>query len=279
MLLGDRAERGARDAAPPRPSRSGRPAAAARRGRAGCAATRRPAPGPAGAAPGRRRDRAGPRGPRRQRSRSRQQRQRQREHQPSGRRRKARTWVAQPTGESQSSHRSPPPEPGRRPGRHDQVCRGEHADRDRPGRRGRSPDSWAVTAATAAKTRPHVPIASPMAAEPPAGRPMAASPAEISSASTQLAAAASSTPDGQRGAAAHRGRADELEPPGLLVGPGVPDHDEDAHQARRERGDRAVLVDGQRADRAAVQRPAQRERRSGRGRCPTAIASRDAGVL
>ena len=210
MLVGDRAERGAVDAARRRPSRSGRPAAAARPGRAGCAATGGLRPGPAGPAPGRRRGRAGPRGQRPRRPPPRRG-QRQHQHQPAVACIRPGPGSTQPTGDSHEQPPRLPPAPAAAPADMSSVCRGEHADRDRPGAAG-APGQLGRDRGDRRRTAsPHVPIASPRAAEPPAGRPMAASPAEISSASTQLAAAASSTPDGQRGAPANRGRADQLE--------------------------------------------------------------------
>ena len=116
--------------------------------------------------------------------------------------------------------------------------------------------TWAATAAT--RRRPGRTRHGQRGGDAPARAAEAARPAEISTASTALARPRSAA-GGQRRVPADRGRAHQLEPAGLLVGPGVPDHQEDAHQPAPEGGDSAVPPRGQRAERAAVQRAVERD--------------------
>src|SRR6185369_5116606 len=85
--------------------------------------------------------------------------------------------------------------------------------------------SCAASAAMAAKASPQVVMASANATEPATGRPSTTSTTTSSTASTTLAASATS-----RAAVSGASRPTTAEPTRLLVGPGVPDHDEDAHQ-------------------------------------------------
>ena len=56
----------------------------------------------------------------------------------------------------------------------------------------------------------------------------------------------------------HDGGTDQLEPPGFLVGAGVPDHHENAHQRGPETEKRRDAPGGQRAERGAVERSVKR---------------------
>ncbi len=119
--------------------------------------------------------------------------------------------------------------------------------------------SCAVTALTPVNARPQVPMASASAADPAAGQ------AEQRAAPGTAARSGSRWPGPRPRAptpaapAGRPGPSRQLEPPGLLVAPGVPDDEEDRHQRREQRAPHAVPPDGQRADRVAVQPPVEEE--------------------
>ena len=147
----------------------------------------------------------------------------------------------------------------RRARRHDHVGRDEHADRDRPGPAGafRQLGRDRGDRGEQQPERPDREREGGRAADRQADD---GQPGEDQHRQHAVGGHRERQAGGQRGVPAHGGRADQLEASRLLIGPGVPDHDEDAHQARGHRGGRADLVGGQRADRRAVQRAGQRER-------------------
>ena len=135
---------------------------------------------------------------------------------------------AQPSGESQDSQRRPRPAS---PTAAQQEGDAEHRDADAPGAARALSVSWAATAPTAAKTSParreaeartppSRPPAGPAATRPTARR--ARREQQVRRDATSSAAVSARVP------ADHVG-ADQLQPAGLLLGPGVPD---DGEQAR-----------------------------------------------
>ena len=93
----------------------------------------------------------------------------------------------------------------------------------------------AATAPTAANAMPAPAHDRPNANAPAAGRPAPIRLSAVSSASTTVRADGQQQRRGQRGVPADHGRAEQLQPAGLLLGAGVPHHREDRDQRRPAR--------------------------------------------
>ncbi len=119
------------------------------------------------------------------------------------------------------------------------------------------PLSWAVTAATAAKASPQPPAATRVGGRAGHGHAEHDRDGGQQHGHDQAGRRRDAQGGGQRGMPADGGRAGQLQPARLLVGPGVPDDQEDAHQRRAQRAVGQVPPGDQRAQRGAVQLPVQ----------------------